>query len=123
MRSTTTIANALLVSISGAVSIPFVLVAFNQDRIAAWLKNHGKTSALWAVILTLSTILLAVLWTRDIASGINAAVTVTLVLLIVVGAFVQLLYTFWFKRYLKSSDSSISYDSNSSYSSSRSSLR
>ncbi|OAX78170.1 hypothetical protein ACJ72_07526 [Emergomyces africanus] len=68
-------------SISGAISIPFILIALNQDRIANFLKNHGKPTATGVSIVLLLVILLSVIWTRDIASGMKAAITVLIVVL------------------------------------------
>ncbi|OJD16063.1 hypothetical protein AJ78_03736 [Emergomyces pasteurianus Ep9510] len=68
-----------MLSISGAISIPFILIALNQDRIAKFLKNHGKPTAIGVSIVLLLVILLSVIWTRDIASGMKAAVTALIV--------------------------------------------
>jgi hypothetical protein len=38
-------ANATVVSISGAVSIPFILLIFNDERIADWIKKIGNIIA------------------------------------------------------------------------------
>ncbi|KAK2760347.1 hypothetical protein FQN54_002416 [Arachnomyces sp. PD_36] len=106
-----------MLSISGAVSIPFILVAFNQDRIAAWIKSHGRVSVVWTALTILSTIILAIIWTRDLAPGIKAAVTAVIVLIIIVAAFVQLIYTLFFRSRGLVKGSGSSYTSGSNWSS------
>ncbi|QSS62284.1 serine/threonine-protein kinase ripk4 [Histoplasma capsulatum] len=76
-------------SISGAISIPFILIALNQDRIAEFLKNHGKPTATVFIVLSLA-ILLSVIWTRDLAPGMKAAVTVFIVLLTILALAVRI---------------------------------
>ena len=83
----------LTVSISAAISIPFVLIAFNQDRIAKWLKALGS-GVIWSVCITvLTAALLSLIWTSHLASGIKAGVTVTIVLLILLALIGQGIYT------------------------------
>lgn len=79
-------------SISSGISIPFILVAFNQDRITRWGKKFGKVAVWWIGFAVIVGILLPVIWTTDLASGIKAAVTVTLVLCVIVGAMAQFIY-------------------------------
>ena len=74
------------VSISGAVSIPFVLVAFNQEKIGDWMKARGKQSAVWAMILVILTVLLSVIWTGGLASDLKGVITVALVFLVLLSA-------------------------------------
>lgn len=74
-----------IVSISAAISIPFVLIAFNQDTIAKWLRALGKVGVGWTMIVILMAVLLALVWTSHLASGIKVAVTATIVLLSVLG--------------------------------------
>ncbi|EGE77142.1 hypothetical protein BDDG_00079 [Blastomyces dermatitidis ATCC 18188] len=97
-------------SISGAISIPFILIALNQDRIANFLKNHGRPTAAGVSIAVLLVILLSVIWTRNLASGMKAAVTTFLVILTILGLAVR-----WIYRTLFSITSFVS-DSNSDYS-------
>ncbi|EGC42775.1 ankyrin repeat protein [Histoplasma capsulatum var. duboisii H88] len=77
-------------SISGAISIPFILIALNQDRIAEFLKNHGKPTATVVFIVLSLVILLSVIWTRDLAPGMKAAVTVFIVLLTILALAVRI---------------------------------
>lgn len=87
------VTNIATVSISGAVSIPFILVAFNQDRISAWVKRQKMRSIIWLSFLVLIVaILLSIIWTKRLASGMKAAVTVAVVLLIVAGAISRFIY-------------------------------
>ena len=72
-------------SISSAISIPFILIAFNQDRIAEFLKENKKTTMAWGSLLLGVIILLSFIWTRNLASGIKAGVTVTFILIVVAG--------------------------------------
>ncbi|PGH07632.1 hypothetical protein GX51_01641 [Blastomyces parvus] len=81
-----------MLSISGAISIPFILIALNQDRIAKFLKNHGQPTAAGASVVLLLVILLSVIWTRDLASGMKAAVTTFLVLLAMLGLAFRWIY-------------------------------
>lgn len=82
--------NCHTVSISGAISIPFILLAFNQQKIANWVKYHKKRSITWVAGLTCVVILLSVIWTqKPLASGMKAAITVVIVLLVMVGAITQ----------------------------------
>jgi ABC-type transport system involved in cytochrome c biogenesis permease component len=74
------------------VSIPFILVAFNQDKISAWAKRQKKGSIIWILFFVLVIILLSIIWTRDLASGMKAAVTVAVVLLIVAGVIARVIY-------------------------------
>jgi hypothetical protein len=74
------------VSISGAVSIPFVLVAFNQEKIGDWMKARGKQSAVWTMILVILTVLLSVIWTGGLASDLKGVITVALVFLVLLSA-------------------------------------
>ncbi|KAK2746815.1 hypothetical protein FQN57_002857 [Myotisia sp. PD_48] len=77
-------------SISGAVSIPFILVAFNQDRVAQWFKYAEKLRiALSGLAIASLAAILAVIWTSSLASGIKAATSVALVFIaiIAVGSF------------------------------------
>ncbi|TGO07790.1 hypothetical protein BTUL_0247g00190 [Botrytis tulipae] len=74
-----------MLSISGAMSIPFILIALNQDRIATALKaNRGGLFWMCFVVL-LMIIFLSVIWTTELAEGIKAAVTSFFVLTVVVG--------------------------------------
>jgi hypothetical protein len=82
--------NLVIVSISSAVSIPFILVAFNQDRIAYWVRGHGKRFTVWVAAILVAAILLSVVWTRDLAAGMKAAVTAVFIMLLFVGAMVQI---------------------------------
>jgi len=85
--------NLKIVSISGAVSIPFILIAFNQDRIATWVKGHGKASAIWITIVIAAIILLSVVWVKStVASGMKAALTAVIILAVVIGALAHLIY-------------------------------
>ncbi|KLJ07588.1 hypothetical protein EMPG_16946 [Blastomyces silverae] len=81
-----------MLSISGAISIPFILIALNQDRIANFLKNHGQPTAVGTSVVLLLVILLSVIWTRDLASGMKAAVTIFLVILTILGLAVRWIY-------------------------------
>ena len=94
-------------SISGALSIPFIVVAFQQERISNWWKNVTKAqpsswlkNALstqepswwknvpWAllfiwigaiIVVALGIVLpIALIWTRPLASGVKTAVTIAL---------------------------------------------
>ncbi|KAF7502109.1 hypothetical protein GJ744_007110 [Endocarpon pusillum] len=78
-----------MLSISGAVSIPFILVALNQDRIAGWMRGHGTTITVWITMILTAAIPLSVMWTRDLASGMKAAVTVTIIMMVLMGAVAQ----------------------------------
>jgi len=84
-----------LFSISSAVSIPFIFIAFNQDRIAAWARTLVSTlvSRRFTLLFVLAAVipLLAVIWTRDLASGIKVVITIVLVLVIVLGDIAQLI--------------------------------
>nr|KMM70937.1 ankyrin repeat and SOCS box protein 10 [Coccidioides posadasii RMSCC 3488] len=80
-----------LFGISSAVSIPFILIAFNQDRIAQWLKYaRGVAAAGWAFLLAAMVAILAVIWTQSLATGIKAAVTIVIICAILV---VLIVYT------------------------------
>lgn len=83
--------NLVIVSVSGAVSIPFIFVAFNQDRIARLLTEHRAASAICIAVTFVLAILLSVIWTRDLASGIKTAVSVAIVMLAIVGAIAYLI--------------------------------
>ncbi|KAL2386345.1 hypothetical protein RJZ90_000741 [Blastomyces dermatitidis] len=80
------------------------------DRIAKFLKNHGRPTAAGVSIAVLLVILLSVIWTRNLASGMKAAVTTFLVILTILGLAVR-----WIYRTLFSITSFVS-DSNSDYS-------
>jgi hypothetical protein len=87
------LANLRVVTISAAISIPFILVAFNQDRIARWLQVIGKGGAIWwTAIAVMIGILLSVILTSHLAAEIKIAVTVTIVLLALVAGIGQLIY-------------------------------
>jgi hypothetical protein len=87
------LANLQVVTISAAISIPFILVAFNQDRIARWLQPMGKGGAIWwTAIAVMIGILLSVILTSHLAAGIKIAVTVTIVLLALVAVIGQFIY-------------------------------
>ncbi|TPX21918.1 hypothetical protein DIZ76_015883 [Coccidioides immitis] len=78
-----------LFGISSAVSIPFILIAFNQDRIAQWLKYaRGLAAAGWAFLLAAMVAILAVIWTQSLATGIKAAVTIVIICAILVALIV-----------------------------------
>ncbi|OJD27330.1 hypothetical protein ACJ73_01282 [Blastomyces percursus] len=97
-------------SISGAISIPFILIALNQDRIAKFLKNHGQPTAAGVCVTLLLVILLSVIWTRDLASGMKAAVTTFLVILAILGLAFRWVYRTLFSiRPFQSDASSDSY--------------
>lgn len=101
-RSSFTYLTYLAVSISGAISIPFILIALNQDRIAEFLKNHGKPTATVFIVLSLA-ILLSVIWTRDLAPGMKAAVTVFIVLLTILALAVRSIYLLFNKLHANKS--------------------
>ncbi|KAF7939003.1 uncharacterized protein EAE98_001339 [Botrytis deweyae] len=79
-----------MLSISGAMSIPFILIALNQDRIAAALKANRRGSLRICFLVLLVIILLSVIWTTGLAEGIKAAVTAFFVLTVVVGSILYL---------------------------------
>ncbi|KAG9248494.1 hypothetical protein BJ878DRAFT_27946 [Calycina marina] len=80
-------------SISGAVSIPFVLVAFNQDRIASWVRGHNKVAATWFTVIIAVVILISVVWTHSsVSGGMKAALTIVVVLVVIVAALGHLIY-------------------------------
>ncbi|EEH19036.2 hypothetical protein PABG_01355 [Paracoccidioides brasiliensis Pb03] len=85
-------------SISGAISIPFILIALNQDRIARFLKAYGKPTATGVSIIVLMVILLSVIWTRDTAQGMKAAVTVFIFLLALISFAVRGIYRLFSKK-------------------------
>ncbi|KAI9640934.1 hypothetical protein NHQ30_010775 [Ciborinia camelliae] len=82
-----------MLSISGAISVPFVLVALNQDRIAAFFNKYGDRIP-WklASVLLGAVIMISVLWTQDLASGIKAAVTAFLIIIITVAFAAPVIY-------------------------------
>jgi uncharacterized membrane-anchored protein len=86
------------VSIAFAASVPFIFLAFYQDKIASWLTSSTKEvvgyvpwwlkkpltiALLIGVALTL-VITLSLVWTRPLASSAKVAVTIAIVLLVVV---------------------------------------
>ncbi|KAE9366832.1 hypothetical protein N431DRAFT_384803 [Stipitochalara longipes BDJ] len=81
-----------MLSISAAISIPFVLIAFNQDRIAKWLKALGSGVIWWICIIVLMAVLLSLIWTSHLASGIKVAVTATIVLLAILALLGQVIH-------------------------------
>jgi hypothetical protein len=85
--------NLQVVTISAAISIPFILVAFNQDQIATWLQVIGKGGAIWwiAIAVMIGT-LLSVILTSQLAAGIKIALTVTVVLLALVAGIGKFIY-------------------------------
>ncbi|EEH10557.1 serine/threonine-protein kinase ripk4 [Histoplasma capsulatum G186AR] len=95
-------------SISGAISIPFILIALNQDRIAEFLKSHGKPTATVVFIVLSLVILLSVIWTRDLAPGMKAAVTVFIVLLTILALAVRSIYPLFNKLHANESISTYS---------------
>lgn len=78
--------------ISGAISIPFIVIAFNQDRIAEFLKEHKKSTIAWGCSLLSVAVLLSVMWTRDLNSGLKAGVTVTFAFITMIGLIGQCIY-------------------------------
>jgi len=69
------------VSISGALSISFIVVAFQQERIFSWLKNVPWDQVLiWIGALAVFVLPIALIWTRPLASSVETAVTIALVL-------------------------------------------
>jgi len=48
-------------------------------------------SALWIAIIITATIILSVIWTRDLASGIKTAVTIVIAFVVILGAIAQLI--------------------------------
>ncbi|PQE25595.1 ankyrin repeat protein [Rutstroemia sp. NJR-2017a BBW] len=98
-----------LLSISGAISIPFILVAMNQDRITDFLKAHGRKMLPATLGFLVVTILLSVIWTRDLTTGVKAAVTVFIVLTLLVGLAARSIY--WMLHPARSSDTSSSWSS------------
>lgn len=74
------------VGISGGLSVPFIFIAFNQDRFGVWMSylqkkmrlHSGMTkNIMWLVALS---VFLAVLWTSSVAYGSKVAATIAAVL-------------------------------------------
>lgn len=93
--------NLTIVGISSGISIPFIIVAFNQDRIARLIVIYGKMMVVWWIgLVFLIAILLPLIWTVDLARGIKAAVTITIILCIIAAVVARLLY--WFVNSVRS---------------------
>jgi len=74
------------------LSIPFIFIALNVDRIAAWLQVlrelSGGTRTWWGAGFLVVVVVLATLvpiLTSHLATGIKVAVTVFVVILLVAG--------------------------------------
>lgn len=87
----------ITVSIGFALSVPFILLAFNLDRVSGWLSSMRTImapykAALWPICLCLGILIISVvIWTSSLASGIKAAVTVcAIVILTAVASFYAL---------------------------------
>ena len=81
-----------VVSLGLGLSIPFIFIALNVDRIAAWMQDirdlFGETKSSWNTVLLIAVLVLATLvpiLTSHLATGIKVAVTVFVVILLVVG--------------------------------------
>jgi hypothetical protein len=88
--------NKILVSIAFAASVPFIVLAFNQDIIMTWLKDFVR--ALWGripqwlkrvrtwIILggaaSIFALTMPLIWTRQLASTAKVAVTLAIVLFV-----------------------------------------
>ncbi|KAH9906808.1 hypothetical protein F4778DRAFT_723465 [Xylariomycetidae sp. FL2044] len=75
-----------MLSISAALSVPFIFIAFNQDRIPKWLDNLssllGRQNLLWLCgALVVLLVILTSLWTSSVGYMAKIAVTVAAVLL------------------------------------------
>jgi hypothetical protein len=74
------------VSISAALSIPFIAVAFQLERMSYWVKKVPWIKVLiWAGALAVVLVPLTLLWTSHLASGIKTAVTIALALTAALG--------------------------------------
>ncbi|KAF3003288.1 Ankyrin-2 [Neopestalotiopsis sp. 37M] len=81
-----------MLGISAGLSVPFIFVAFNQDRFVGWISSirsftrlNRTVMIIFAVLVGLG-VLLSIIWTSSLADGIKVAVTITVVL----GGFVSL---------------------------------
>jgi len=78
-----------ILSIGFALSVPFILLAFNLDRVSGWLSSMRTIMARYEAALRpiylclgILMIILVVIWTSSLASGIKAAVTVCAIVFI-----------------------------------------
>ncbi|KAL2063543.1 hypothetical protein VTL71DRAFT_5348 [Oculimacula yallundae] len=77
-----------MLTISAALSIPFILVAFQQERLSLWLKkvpwNSVAKLLVWIGAIAVVVVPLVLVWTRPLAQAIKTAVTVAMVLIVAV---------------------------------------
>ena len=84
----------LAVGVGLALSVPFILLALNLERITALLRHTGSIiarsldrsddsvatpSPVWIIVVAM-LILVVVVWTSQMATGVKAALSITLVL-------------------------------------------
>ncbi len=67
-------------------------MAFNQDRLTRWLRERGLPSAIWVLTVIILVVLLAVIWTRDLAAGFKIGTTIALAFMAVFGALLHAVY-------------------------------
>ena len=94
------VANELLVSVSAGVSVPFILVAFNFDRVKAWwaiLVKHTsrmkRSAAISAFILVVLLVSLAVVLSQPLGAAVKTGAAVAISLLTIIAlAFIVISY-------------------------------
>ncbi|KAI1631509.1 hypothetical protein F4809DRAFT_632009 [Biscogniauxia mediterranea] len=74
-----------MLSISTGLSVPFIIVAFNQERFVAWLRyarpRFSSGYVLLAAVLTLMGRILAALWTSPLEYTSKLGATIATLLL------------------------------------------
>jgi prepilin signal peptidase PulO-like enzyme (type II secretory pathway) len=86
-----------IVGLSAGLSVPFILIAFNQDRFAGWIdrvKPRSKGAYVVLLVILLLAIVLIAIWTSTLADTVKVGVTVAIVVLGVFGLVAVGLYIF-----------------------------
>ncbi|KAI0021956.1 hypothetical protein F4780DRAFT_259030 [Xylariomycetidae sp. FL0641] len=74
-----------MLGISAGLSVPFIIIAFNQDRFSAWMqlfRPHLNTRGVFLVAeLLLLVLLLTVVWTSSVERASKVGATIAIILL------------------------------------------